>query len=101
MDNLLITHTELRTISSDDIEPYICHRRVEKIVIGDNVATDELRMATTIPKRFSGFENCHGSFLVVQSIRHFCSLAPKMGLKWTYRRLRVTQMAGFDFAGNY
>ena len=26
---------------------------------------------------------------------------PKMGLKWTYRRLRVTQLADFDFLGNY
>ena len=30
-----------------------------------------------------------------------CFLTQKMGLKWPYRCLRVTQMADFDFLGNY
>ena len=32
-----------------------------------------------------------------QPITHFCSLTQKMGLKWAYRRLRLKQMADFDF----
>ena len=56
----------------------------------DNCSTDT--------ERFYSFGNCDSSapFLLLQSVRHFCSLAPKMGLKWAYRRLRITQMADFD-----
>ena len=38
------------------------------------------------------------SFSFVQRIRHFCSLMPKMLLKWTYRRLRIIYKADFDFS---
>ena len=42
-----------------------------------------------------------GSFPLLQCIRYFCSLTPKIGLKWAYLRLRVTLMAYIDFLGNY
>ena len=45
-------------------------------------------------------KNSSASFLSVQPVRHFCSLAQKMGLKRAYRRLRSTQMADFDLLGN-
>ena len=41
------------------------------------------------------------SFTLVQPTRHFCSLTPKMGVKWAYRRLRITQMADFNLLANY
>ena len=55
-----------------------------------------------ILKKVNSFGNCDskGSVSLVQHIRHVCSLSPKMGLKWAYRRLRVTQMGDFDFLGN-
>ena len=42
-----------------------------------------------------------GSYPLLQSNRHFCSLTLKMGLRWAYRRLHVRQMADFDFLQNY
>ena len=41
------------------------------------------------------------SFPLVQPVRLLCSLTPKMGLKWAYRRRRITQMADLDFLRNY
>ena len=46
-----------------------------------------------------GKRNSRASFLLLQHIRHFCSLPPNMGLKWAYRRPRVTQMAGLIRSG--
>ena len=53
----------------------------------DNSSTDS--------KKVYNFGNCDsmGLFPLMQPIRHFCSLTPKMWLKWTYRRPRVAQMA--------
>ena len=45
-----------------------------------------------------GNGDSRASFRFVHYIRHVCLLAPKMGLKWAYRLLRVTQMADFDFS---
>ena len=46
------------------------------------------------------FGNCdsRGSFPFMQSVRQFCSLTQKMGLKWAYRRQRITQMADLIFS---
>ena len=33
----------------------------------------------------------------METRRHFRSLVPKMGFRWTYRRLRITQIDDFDF----
>ena len=38
-----------------------------------------------------GTSDSRASFLLMQPIRHFCSLTPKMGLELAYRRLRITQ----------
>ena len=58
---------------------------------------------STDSEKVNSFGNydSRGSFLLVQPIRHFCCLITKMGLKWAYRRLSITQMADFDFLGNY
>ena len=60
----------------------------------DNGSTDS--------EKIYSFGNCgsRGLFPLMQYIKHFCFLVPKMGLKWAYRRLRITQMADFDFLGN-
>ena len=53
---------------------------------------------STYSENVYGFEKCYSraSVTLVQHVRHFCSLTPKMGLKWASRRLRVTQMGDFD-----
>ena len=63
----------------------------------DNGSTDS--------EKVYSFGNCRSRASVpfLQPIIHFCSLAPKMGLKWASHLSpkRVTQMADFDFLGNY
>ena len=56
-------------------------------------------MVQPILKKVYSFGNCasRASFPLQWTIRYFCSLTPKMGLKWTCRRLRVTQMTDCDF----
>ena len=42
-----------------------------------------------ILRKFTVLEtDSRASFSLLQPIRHFCSLTPRMGLKWDYRRLR-------------
>ena len=55
---------------------------------------------STNSEKVYSFENCDSrtSFLLVQHVGHFCSsFIPKMGLKWAYRCLHITQMVDFDF----
>ena len=61
-----------------------------------------LGSGSTDSEKVYSFGNCYSrdSFLLVQSIRYFCTLTQKMGLKWVYRRLRVTQMAGVIRSGD-
>ena len=52
-------------------------------------------------KRLTVLDSKKATFPLMRPIRQFCSLIPKLGLKWAYRRLRIVQMANFDFLINY
>ena len=59
-------------------------------------------MVQPILKNFTVLETAIQIFhFFFWTFRHFYSLTPKMELKWAYRRLSITQMADFDFLGNY
>ena len=75
--------------------------RINAFIFGSSCGRDFSITVQPIQKKFTVLETVIQwlHFPLYNLFRHFCSLNPKIGFKWAYRRLRVTQMADIDFLG--